>query len=304
QAGKGALPWDHPCAVGSIGVTGSSAANALAAEADVVLAVGTRLGDFATGSRALFEQAGLTLIGINVAPFDARKHGSLPLAGDARGVLAELHAALGGWRAPEAWTAAARRLAGEWSRAVDATTAASDRVPPSEGQVIGAVNRAAGARDVVVCAAGGLPGELHKLWRTRDPRGYHLEYGYSCMGYEIAGGLGVKMALPDREVFVMVGDGSYLMLNSEIATSVAMGQKLVVTVLDNHGYGGINRLQGACGGATFNNMLGNNMLGNNMLGNNLLGEDGPPPAIDFAGHARSLGAAAEQVKSIADLEAA
>jgi 3D-(3,5/4)-trihydroxycyclohexane-1,2-dione acylhydrolase (decyclizing) len=151
------------------------------------------------------------------------------------------------------------------------------------------VNRAAGPRDVVVCAAGGLPGELHKLWRTREPRGYHLEYGYSCMGYEIAGGLGVKLAHPDREVFVMVGDGSYLMLNSEIATSVALGAKLVIVLLDNHGFGCIHRLQQACGGAPFNNRLG---------------EDGPPPAIDFAGHARSLGAAAESVKSIADLEAA
>jgi 3D-(3,5/4)-trihydroxycyclohexane-1,2-dione acylhydrolase (decyclizing) len=289
QAGKGALPWDHPCAVGSIGVTGSTAANALAAEADVVLAAGTRLGDFATGSRALFQHPDVTLIGLNVAAFDARKHGALPLVGDCRRGLGDLTAALGGWRAPEAWIASARRLTADWTRAVDAATAASDRVPPTEGQVIGAVNRAAGPRDVVVCAAGGLPGELHKLWRARDPKGYHLEYGYSCMGFEIAGGLGVKLALPDREVFVMVGDGSYLMLNSEIATSVAMGTKLVVVVLDNHGYGCIHRLQQACGGAAFNN---------------LLGEDGPPPAIDFAGHARSLGAAAEQVKSIADLEAA
>ena len=289
QAGKGALPWDHPCAVGGIGVTGSSAANALAAEADVVLAVGTRLGDFASGSRALFQHPELTPVGLNVAAFDARKHGALPLVADAQRGLAELDQALGGWRAPEAWVASARRLTEEWHRAVDAATAASDRAPATEGQVIGAVNRAAGPRDVVVCAAGGLPGELHKLWRTRDARGYHLEYGYSCMGYEIAGGLGVKLALPEREVFVMVGDGSYLMLNSEIATSVAMGQKLVIVVLDNHGYGCIHRLQQACGGAPFNN---------------LLGEDGPPPAIDFAGHARSLGAAAEPVTSIADLEAA
>ncbi len=289
QAGKGALPWTHACAVGGVGVTGSSAANALAAEADVVLAVGTRLGDFATGSRALFQHPDLTLIGVNVTAFDARKHGALPLVADARRGLADLSAALGGWRAHEAWIASARRLAAEWNRAVDAATAPGLAVPPTEAQVIGAINRAAAPRDVVVCAAGGLPGELHKLWRTTDPRGYHLEYGYSCMGYEIAGGLGVKLALPDREVFVMVGDGSYLMLNSEIATSVAMGRRLVVVVLDNHGYACIHRLQQACGGAPFGN---------------LLGEDGPPPAIDFAAHARSLGASAEQVKSIADLEAA
>jgi 3D-(3,5/4)-trihydroxycyclohexane-1,2-dione acylhydrolase (decyclizing) len=289
QAGKGSLPWNHPCAVGSIGVTGSSAANALAAEADLVLAVGTRLGDFATGSRALFQHPDVAVVALNVAAFDARKHGALPVVSDARRGLADLGSALGGWRAPEAWIAAARRRAAEWNRAVDAATAPGVGVPPTEGQVIGAVNRAAGPRDVVVCAAGGLPGELHKLWRTTGPIGYHLEYGYSCMGYEIAGGLGVKLACPDREVFVMVGDGSYLMLNSEIATSVAMGKKLIVVLLDNHGYACIHRLQQACGGAPFGN---------------LLGEDGPPPAIDFAAHARALGAAAEQVKSIPDLEAA
>jgi 3D-(3,5/4)-trihydroxycyclohexane-1,2-dione acylhydrolase (decyclizing) len=286
QAGKGAVPWDHPAALGAIGVTGGSAANTLAGEADVVLAVGARLGDFTTGSRALFERAGTTLIGLNVARFDAGKHGALPLVSDAARGLTELSAALGGWRAPESWMASARRLTAEWQRAVDAATAPGVAVPPTEAQVIGAVNRAAGPRDVVVCAAGGLPGELHKLWRTRDPRGYHLEYGYSCMGYEIAGGLGVKLAWPDREVFVLVGDGSYLMLNSEIATSVAMGAKLTIVVLDNRGFGCINRLQQACGGASFNNLLSG------------------PPAVDFAAHARALGAAAEQVKSIADLEGA
>jgi 3D-(3,5/4)-trihydroxycyclohexane-1,2-dione acylhydrolase (decyclizing) len=289
QAGKGSLPWDHPCAVGAIGVTGSSAANALAAEADVVLAVGTRLGDFATGSRALFQHPDVALVGLNVTAFDARKHGALPLIADAGRGLEELSRALGDWRAPEAWSATAAHLVAEWNRAVEAATAASPAIPPTDAQVIGAVNRAAGPRDVVVCAAGGLPGELHKLWRTRDPVGYHLEYGYSCMGYEIAGGLGVKLAHPDREVFVMVGDGSYLMLNSELATSVAMRQKLVLVVLDNHGYGCIHRLQQACGSVPYNN---------------LLGEGAPPPTIDFAAHARSLGALAEQVKSIADLEGA
>jgi len=286
QAGKGALPWDHPGNVGALGVTGSSAANALAAEADVVLAIGTRLGDFATGSRALFQNPDVTLIAVNVNRFDAGKHGALPVIADAQQVLVALDAALADWCAPHAWCRRAGRLAAEWTRGVDAATAPGVAVPPTEAQVIGAVNRAAGPRDVVVCAAGGLPGELHKLWRTTDPRGYHLEYGYSCMGYEIAGGLGVKMALPDREVFVMVGDGSYLMMNSEIATSVAMGMKLVIVLLDNHGYGCIHRLQQACGGAPFGNLLGE------------------PPAIDFAAHARALGAAAEQVKGIADLEAA
>jgi 3D-(3,5/4)-trihydroxycyclohexane-1,2-dione acylhydrolase (decyclizing) len=291
QAGKGALPWDHASAMGAIGVTGSSAANALAAEADIVLVVGTRLSDFTTGSRALFQHPDLTLIGLNVVPFDAAKHGALPLVADARRGLAELGAALGEWRAPREWITVARRRMAEWNRAVDDATRPGATLPPTDAQVIGAVNRAAGPRGVVVCAAGGLPGELHKLWRARDPQGYHLEYGYSCMGYEIAGGLGAKMALPDREVFVMVGDGSYLMMNSEIATSVSMGLPLVIVVLDNHGFGCINRLQQACGGAPFGNLLADPVTGG-------------PPAIDFAAHARSLGAMAEQVKSIADLEAA
>jgi 3D-(3,5/4)-trihydroxycyclohexane-1,2-dione acylhydrolase (decyclizing) len=287
QAGKGALPWDHPDNVGPIGVSGSSAANALAADADVVLAIGTRLADFPTGSRALFGAPDVTLAALNVAPHDAGKHGALPLVADARRGLEELSAALGAWRAPAAHAEIARRLVAEWTRLVDAATAPGTDVPATEGQVIGAVNRAAGPRDVVVCAAGGLPGELLRLWRTRDPQGYHLEYGYSCMGYEIAGGLGVKLALPDREVYVMVGDGSYLMMNSEIATSVALQRKLVIVVLDNRGYGCINRLQQACGGASFNNLLGPEA-----------------PAVDFAAHARSLGAHAEQVKTIADLEGA
>ncbi len=287
QAGKGALPWDHPACVGAIGVCGSSAANALAADADVVLAIGTRLADFPTGSRALFQGQGLTLVTLNVAPADAVKHGALPLVADARRGLDELSAALGAWRAAVPWTETGRRLTAEWTRLVDAATASGGDVPATEAQVIGAVNRAAGPRDVVVCAAGGLPGELSRLWRTRDPHGYHLEYGYSCMGYEIAGGLGVKLAFPDREIFVMVGDGSYLMMNSEIATSVAMHRKLLIVVLDNRGFGCINRLQQACGGASFNNLLGPEA-----------------PAVDFAAHARSLGAHAEQVKTVPDLEGA
>jgi 3D-(3,5/4)-trihydroxycyclohexane-1,2-dione acylhydrolase (decyclizing) len=273
--------------VGAIGVCGSSAANALAADADLVLAVGTRLADFPTGSRALFQGSNLALVALNVASHDAGKHDALPLVADARRGLEELSAALGAWRAPTARMETARRLTAEWTRLVDAATASGPDVPTTEAQVIGAVNRAAGPRDVVVCAAGGLPGELSRLWRTRDPRGYHLEYGYSCMGYEIAGGLGVKLALPDREVFVMVGDGSYLMMNSEIATSVAMHRKLVIVLLDNRGFGCINRLQVASGGASFNNLLGPEA-----------------PAIDFAAHARSLGAQAEQVKTVTDLEGA
>ena len=281
QAGKGALPWDHAMAVGSIGVTGSSAANSLASEADLVFAIGTRLQDFTTGSRALFAAA--KMLHLNVLAFDAAKHGAVPLVGDARRTLQEL--ALDGCRSSAAWQGRVRDLVADWRAAVDAATAApGGNALPTDAQVIGAVNRAASADDVVVCAAGGLPGELHKLWRAAGPGSYHLEYGYSCMGYEIAGGLGVRMARPGGEVFVMVGDGSYLMLNSELQTSVLSGRKLIVVVLDNGGFGCINRLQLACGGAPFNNLVGE------------------PGWVDFASHARSLGCIAEQVDSIAGLE--
>jgi 3D-(3,5/4)-trihydroxycyclohexane-1,2-dione acylhydrolase (decyclizing) len=292
QAGKGALPWTHPMNAGAIGVTGSAAANALAREADLVLAVGTRLQDFTTGSRALWA-AGTPLVQLNVQPFDARKHGALPLVADARVGLAALEAGLGSWRAPAAWTARAESLRAGWLAAVERATAPpAGAALPSDAQVLGAVNRGAAPGDVVVCAAGGLPGELHKLWRTSEPGGYHLEYGYSCMGYEIAGGLGVKLARPDRRVFVLVGDGSYLMLNSEIATSVALGAKLDIVLLDNHGFGCIHRLQQSLGERPFHNLLAG------------AGGAGAPPEIDFAAHARSLGALAEKVGSVAELEEA
>jgi 3D-(3,5/4)-trihydroxycyclohexane-1,2-dione acylhydrolase (decyclizing) len=282
QAGKGSLAWDHPCNAGAIGVTGAEAANALAARADVVLAIGTRLGDFATGSRALF--AGAKLVHLNVAAFDAAKHGALPLVADADAGLEALGAALGGWHAPAPWTKQAEKLAKGWQRAVERIIAPT-RGRPTDAQVLGAVNAVLSKKPhIVVCAAGGLPGELHKLWKANDSVGYHLEYGYSCMGYEIAGGLGAKLARPEREVCVLVGDGSYLMLNSEIATSVALGAKLVIVVLDNRGFGCIERLQAATGGASFNNLLGQDA-----------------PRVDFVAHARSLGAQAEIVESIASL---
>jgi 3D-(3,5/4)-trihydroxycyclohexane-1,2-dione acylhydrolase (decyclizing) len=291
QAGKGALAWDHPQNAGSIGVTGSSAANALAAEADVVLAIGTRLQDFTTGSRALVPGAA-TLIQLNVAAFDAGKHGAQPLVGDARRTLEALDQALADYVAGAGWQAHFEALSRDWSTSVERVTAASNVERPSDAQVLGAVNRKVARDAIVVCAAGGLPGELHKLWRTGHPGGYHLEYGFSCMGYEIAGGLGVKMAHPEREVFVLVGDGSYLMLNSELATSVMLGLKLTVVLLDNRGYGCIDRLQRACGGASFNNLFDH------------VDHVSDPAPVDFAGHARALGAEAEKVRSIADLELA
>ena len=286
QAGKGALAWDHPAAAGAIGVTGSSAANALAAEADLVLAVGTRLGDFTTASRSLFRHPAVRLIQLNVAGFDAVKHGALPLIADAALGLAALDAALGDWRAPASWSQRLRREIAGWNAAVENATASSNVALPSDAQVLGAVNRAVGADDLVVCAAGGLPGELHKLWRVRRPGTYHMEYGYSCMGYEIAGGLGVKLATPERQVYVLVGDGSYLMMNSEIATSVQLGLKLIIIVFDNGGFGCIERLQRSGGGASFNNLF----------------EAGS--GVDFAAHAASLGAAACKVCGIPELEAA
>jgi 3D-(3,5/4)-trihydroxycyclohexane-1,2-dione acylhydrolase (decyclizing) len=284
QAGKGSLPWDHACNAGAIGVTGTGAANTLAARADVVLAIGARLGDFATGSRALF--GGARLIQLNVAPFDAAKHGALCLVADADAGLEALGRALKGWRAPGAWTQEARRLGRAWHRAVERITAPAGK--PTDAQVLAAVNAALEKKPhIMVCAAGGLPGELHKLWRAADSVSYHLEYGYSCMGYEIAGGLGAKLAHPQRQVCVMVGDGSYLMLNSEIATSVALGAKLVIVVLDNRGFGCIQRLQAATGGASFNNLL-----------------DDEAPRVDFVAHARSLGAQAEKVQDLKGLSTA
>lgn len=290
QAGKSSLPADHPLNMGSIGVTGTSAANALAEKADVILAVGSRLQDFTTGSWALFKNTASRIIGLNVQPFDAVKHRALPLVADARVGLDELSVELGVWRVPAAWTTAGEQGRGEWLGAVASATAPTNAELPSDGQVIGAVQRAFGSSAIVVCAAGGLPGELHKLWQAGGPGTYHLEYGYSCMGYEIAGGLGVKMARPDEEVVVMVGDGSYLMLNSEIATSVMLGLKLTIVVLDNRGYGCINRLQMATGGANFNNLLKDT-------------RHVALPDIDFAAHAASLGAIARKVASIAELEA-
>lgn len=296
QAGKGALPWDHPLNVGAIGVTGSSAANALAREADCVLAVGTRLQDFTTGSNTLFSHT--DVVGINANLFDGIKHRAFPVIADACAALDALGACLGDWQASDAWIERARTLAVDWREVVRRRTHAPQAAGtlPYDADVIGAVQRSTARSpedDIVVCAAGTLPAELHKLWRAGRPGAYHVEYGYSCMGYEIAGGLGAKLAKPQREVIVVVGDGSYLMMNSEIATSVMLGAKLIVVVLDNRGYGCINRLQQACGGAPFNNLLDDCLQG--PLG---------APRIDFAAHARALGAHGEHVADVAQLESA
>ncbi|WP_031237467.1 3D-(3,5/4)-trihydroxycyclohexane-1,2-dione acylhydrolase (decyclizing) [Asticcacaulis sp. AC460] len=280
QAGKGAVPYDHPLNLGAIGVTGTDAANRAAREADLIVAVGTRLQDFTTGSAALFPQA--RIAAINTAAFDAGKFNALAVVGDARSVLE----AVAVQPAPAVWTDGLRA---EWDATVDGVLAAAE--PATEARVLGALMRTIDDNAVVVAAAGGLPGDMHKLWRTKSSGGYHMEYGYSCMGYEVAGGLGVALAEPDREVYVLVGDGSYLMMNSELATAVMMGVRMTVVLIDNRGFGCIHRLQKATGGAPFNNRLEDSW--HTQL-----------PPIDFVAHAASMGAHAVKADDIAGFEAA
>ena len=289
QAGKSALPWDHPLNLGPVGVTGGTAANTVCAEADLVLGIGTRFQDFTTGSWGLFANPTRRIACLNVAAYDAAKHDALPLVSDARVGLEELTAALGDHRAPGSIDG----LKDDWFAAVDPLTA-----PPGEGnalptdmQVIGAVQRAATPDTVVMCAAGTMPGELHKLWKAGRPGSYHMEYGFSCMGYEIAGAMGIKMAEPERDVICFTGDGTYMMANSEMATAAMMGIPFTVVVTDNRGYGCINRLQMATGGAEFNNLLDHTI-------------HAQPSAIDFAAHAAAMGATSVKVGSIAELEEA
>jgi len=287
QAGKSSLPWDHPLNLGPIGVTGSSSANAVAAKADLVIGVGTRFQDFTTGSWALFRNPERRILALNVQPFDGAKHGARPLIADARVGLEELSAALGNYKAE----APSPQLKAEWFAAVDAVTAAprDTNALPTDMQVVGAVQRAARENTVVMCASGSMPGELHKLWKAGRPMSYHMEYGYSCMGYEIAGGIGVKMAEPDRDVVVMLGDGSYMMMNSELATAAMLGIKLTIVITDNRGFGCINRLQMSTGQEEFNNLLEHALHEN-------------PSHIDFVAHAASMGAQAQKAGSIAELE--
>ncbi len=292
QAGKSAIDERHALALGSVGVTGTSAANAIAEETDLVIAVGTRCQDFTTGSWALFKNEGLQLLSLNIAAYDALKHDSHPLVADAREGLKALSSGLSGWKAPAALAEKATREKKVWMEAAAKAMGTTNAALPSDAQVIGAVVRSIGGeKTTLLCAAGGLPGELHKLWPATVPGSYHMEYGFSCMGYEIAGGLGAKMAHPEKDVVVMVGDGSYMMLNSELATSVMLGLKLNIVLLDNRGYGCINRLQMATGGANFNNLLKDSY--HEVM-----------PEIDFRAHAEAMGAIAVKVSSIAELEQA
>jgi 3D-(3,5/4)-trihydroxycyclohexane-1,2-dione acylhydrolase (decyclizing) len=290
-AGKSCLTADHSSLVGPIGVTGSDHANRLAAEADVVLAVGTRLQDFTTGSWTVFQNDELVLVGLNAARFDAGKHRGLPLVADAREGLAALDASLAGWRADDEWTARARDEADSFRAFVAANTMHEDTDdPPTYAHVVGAVNRLARERDYALTAAGGLPGELNVNWLAKGIATFDCEYGFSCMGYEIAGAWGAKLARPDDEVYAFVGDGSYLMLNSELYSSVLTGHKLIVILCDNGGFAVIDRLQTGQGGRSFNNML------------DTVAAD--RPAVDWAAHARALGCEGVAVASIGELEEA
>jgi len=302
QAGKGSLPYDHPSSLGAIGATGTLAANRLAREADVVIGIGTRWTDFTTASHTVFGNAHAHFINLNVLDFDAHKNSGLALVGDARAGIAALGARLRGYVVDASYRDLAARLNKEWDREVDRLYHLGHEPLPAQSEVIGAVNDAAAPRDVVVCAAGSMPGDLHKLWRTRDPKQYHVEYGYSCMGYEIAGALGVKMAAPDREVFSMVGDGSYLMMSSEIVTAVQEGIKLIIVLVDNHGFnsiGGLSRSLGTDGFGTQYRFRKNGSLG--------LDSDTAPGAvlpIDLRANAASLGAEAVRVRSVDELRGA
>jgi 3D-(3,5/4)-trihydroxycyclohexane-1,2-dione acylhydrolase (decyclizing) len=291
QAGKGTLNFDHAQSAGAVGVTGTSAANRLARSADLILSIGTRYSDFTTASKTAFQNPGLRFININVAEFDACKHAALPLASDARATLEDLSTALASYRVPDTYRTEIARLRSEWSAEVDRIYHRRHGPPLSQGEVIGLLNATLGPRDVIVCAAGSLPGDLHKLWRTRDPKGYHLEYGYSCMGYEIAGGLGVKMADPSREVYVLVGDGSYLMMAQEIATSLQENVKINIVLLDNHGFSSIGGLSRACGSGGFGTRYQYRDPG----------KAGTVIPVDFVANAASLGAHAVRARTYEEL---
>jgi 3D-(3,5/4)-trihydroxycyclohexane-1,2-dione acylhydrolase (decyclizing) len=295
QAGKGSLAYNHSQEVGALGVTGTPGANILAREADLILGIGTRYSDFTSASKTAFQNPAVRFININVSEFDAFKHAALPLTGDARATLEDLQVATAGFQVAEDYRARIARFRDDWEKEVDRIYGVRKDPPISQGEVIGVVNETTEARDILVCAAGSLPGDLHKLWRTRQPGGYHMEYGYSCMGYEVAGGLGAKMAHPEREVFVLVGDGSYLMMAQEIVTSIQEGLKLNIVLLDNHGFSSIGGLSRSCG---------NEGMGTNYRYRRGAKYDGENLPVDFVANAASLGAWAVRARTTEELQAA
>jgi 3D-(3,5/4)-trihydroxycyclohexane-1,2-dione acylhydrolase (decyclizing) len=295
QAGKGALLYDHPQEVGAVGVTGTPGANILAREADLIIGIGTRYSDFTSASKTAFQNPDVRFVNINVAEFDAYKHAALPLTGDALATLDELRTAVAGYAVEESYRTNVVRFRAEWEKEVDRIYGIRKAPPISQGEVIGVVNATIQVGDTMVCAAGSLPGDLHKLWRTNRPGGYHLEYGYSCMGYEIAGGLGVKMANPDGAVYVLVGDGSYLMMAQEIVTSLQEGYKLNIVLLDNHGFSSIGGLSRSCG---------NEGMGTNYRYRRDGKYDGDLLPVDFVSNAASLGAWATRARTRDELSSA
>lgn len=295
QAGKGSLPFDHAQQLGAVGVTGTPGANIAAREADLIIGIGTRYSDFTTASKTAFQNPAVRFININVAEFDAYKHAALPLTGDARVTIEELQSAAGNFRVETGYRDKIQKLRGQWETEVDRIYGLAKQPPIMQGEVIGIVNNFTEASDIVVCAAGSLPGDLHKLWRTRLPGSYHMEYGYSCMGYEIAGGLGAKMAAPEREVYVLVGDGSYLMMAQEIVTSIQEGYKLNIVLLDNHGFSSIGGLSRACG---------NEGMGTDYRYRRGEKYDGNILPVDFAANAASLGAWSARVRTAEEFNAA
>ena len=295
QAGKGSLPFDHPQQLGAVGVTGTPGANIIAREADLIIGIGTRYSDFTTASMTAFQNSSVRFINVNVAEFDAYKHAAMPLTADARVTLEELGLALGNHRVEDQYRDNIQKLRAHWETEVDRIYTLVKTPPITQGEVIGIVNNFIGASDIVVCAAGSLPGDLHKLWRTRQAGGYHMEYGNSCMGYEIAGGLGAKMADPSREVYVLVGDGSYLMMAQEIVTSLQEGYKLNIVLLDNHGFSSIGGLSRACG---------NEGMGTNYRYRRGEKYDGENVPVDFAANAASLGAWTARASTGDELKAA
>ncbi|MEJ8284882.1 3D-(3,5/4)-trihydroxycyclohexane-1,2-dione acylhydrolase (decyclizing) [Curtobacterium citreum] len=311
QAGGGSLVWDHPQSLGGIGATGTAAANAVAAQADVVIGIGTRYSDFTTASRTAFQNPDVTFVNVNVAAFDAYKHGSqLPLITDAREALVALTAALTSTEASPAepayvvdaaYAAEIASLKAAWDAAVDGAFAPSGADLPGQPEIIGAVQSVSDPRDVVIQAAGSLPGDLHKLWRVRDALGYHVEYAFSCMGYEIAGGIGVRRGAPDRDAIVMVGDGSYLMLHTELVTAVAEGIKIIVVLIQNHGYASIGHLSETVGSERYGTKY-------RYLDETQSFDNGDPLPVDLAANARSYGVDVIEVQpgpdSIEDLKAA
>ena len=297
QAGKGALSYDHPLSLGAIGSTGTTAANRLARDADVVIGIGTRYSDFTTASRTAFGHPDVRFVNVNVASFDVAKHAATGIVADARETLVALGEALSGWHVDDEYRRLARELAGEWDDIVSRAYALDHSPLPAQSEVIGVVNDVSDPRDVVVCAAGSMPGDLHKLWRTRDPKGYHVEYGYSCMGYEVAGGLGIRMACPDRDVFVMVGDGSYLMMAQELVTAVQEHVKIIVVLVQNHGFASIGELSETVGAERF----GTRYRYRNPETGRL---DGGILPVDLAANAESLGVRVLRARTIDEFRSA